>query len=416
MPEFDREGGSGRILHLIESLQDAGWSVTFLAENMTGGERYARLLRQRGIMVYGGIHSRGISADVYLPNPQTLLEVAGFDLVIVAFWYFAEALMPLVRAHAPQARLIVDSIDLHFLRQSRKTFFRKDNRQPPGALDQQYASEMIRELNAYAAADGVFTVSQKEADLINDFLATPAQAYAVPDREDLPASPIPFAERSGILFVGNFRHYPNVQAVEYLFEQILPRLDQRLLQRHPLYIVGNGLDGAIAALGHGLAHVKMVGWVPSLMPYYNRAAISIVPLLHGAGTKRKVIETLSVGTPCVSTSIGAEGLDLQHGDHVWIADDPEAFAAGVVQVLNDETLWGRLAQGGRAHIRATHGQEAIGRRLDTAIESVLERTPRQAASSKSLPWLSYEMTTRLKQVKVGLKHLLRKVDIRAQLE
>ena len=416
MPEFDREGGSGRVLHLIESLQDAGWSVTFFAENMSGGERYVRLLRQRGVMVYGGIHSRGISADEYLPSPKALLDVGGFDVVIVAFWYFAEALMPLIRTSAPQARIIIDSIDLHFLRQSRKAFFREAYTQPPGTLDERYASEMIRELNAYAAADGVFTVSQKEADLINDFLAAPDQAYAVPDRENLPASPVPFAERSGILFVGNFRHNPNVQAVEYLFEQILPRLDQRLLQRHPLYVVGNGLDETIGALGHGLPHVHMVGWVPSLLPYYNTAGVSIVPLLYGAGTKRKVIETLSVGTPCVSTSIGAEGLDLEHGDHIWVADDPDAFVDGIARVLSDEKLWRRLAQGGRAHIISTHGQEAIGKQLTTAIASVLERKPRQAVPSKPLPWLSIEMAKRVKQAKRGLKHLLRTVDIRTQLK
>ena len=384
MPEFDREGGSRRVLHLIEALQRDGWSVTFFAENMSGTERYVRLLQQRGVMVYGGPHSRGISADAYLSSPKTLLEDGGFDLVMVAFWYFAEALIPLIRTYAPQARIIVASIDLHFLRQSRKVFSHKDDTRPPGALDQAYASEMIRELNAYAAADGVLTVSQKEADLINDFLATPAQAKAVPDCEDLSVSPIPFAERKGILFVGNFRHYPNVQAVAYLFEQLLPKLPPHVLHEHPVYVVGNGLDEAIGAKGQGMPHVKMVGWVPSLLPYYNKTRVSIVPLLHGAGTKRKVIESLSVGTPCVSTSIGAEGLDLQHGQHIWIGDTPAAFVAGITRILHDEPLWHHLAQLGRAHIISRHGPELLGSYLSKAVASVMERVSSVAAPSKSV--------------------------------
>ena len=73
MPEFDRESGSRRIFHIITLLRDAGWSVSFFAENMTGGERYARILRQRGVMVYGGVHSRWIS-DEFMPNPKVLFE------------------------------------------------------------------------------------------------------------------------------------------------------------------------------------------------------------------------------------------------------------------------------------------------------------------------------------------------------
>jgi glycosyltransferase involved in cell wall biosynthesis len=408
MPEFDRESGSRRIYHLIKLLRETGWSVSLFAENMTGGERYARILRQEGIMVYGGIHSRGIS-DAYLPNPKVLLENGHFDLVLVAFWYFAEQLMPIIRATSPLTRIIVDSIDVHFLRQARKTFHREDRQQPVKALTMDYASEMIRELNTYAAADGVFTVSQKEADLINDFVAQPNLAHAVPDMEELELSPNSFEERKGILFVGNFRHEPNMEAIGYLFKHIVPRLDPAVLAQHPLLVVGNAMTEEIRRLGDDWPHVKMVGWVPSVIPYFNRARVSIVPLLHGAGTKRKVIESLSIGTPCVSTSIGAEGLALEHGKEIWVADDADAFATATERLLVDVDLWHHLREHGRARITATHGRQVVCDSLYAALAHVMDHPPLDPAPSKTLPWLTHEWTGRVQRARVGVKNILRTV-------
>jgi len=307
-------------------------------------------------------------------------------------------------------------MDVHFLRQARKAFSPDGSTHPPNALDLEYASEMIRELNIYAAADGVFTVSQNEADLINNFMADSNKAYVVTDIVELTLSPLPIKERKGILFVGNFRHPPNVQALEYLFEQIVPRLDPRVLQKHPLYIVGNALNDDIHKLGDGVPDVKMIGWVPSILPYFNNARISIVPLTYGAGTKRKVIETLSVGTPCVTTSVGAEGLGLQHGEHALIADDPGAFAAAIETLLDDEPLWHRIQKQGRARIVSTHGREDVRRSLDEAVSRVLEKAPSEGAPTESLTWLSNVLAGRMQRAKVGLKHLLRTVHIRAQLK
>ena len=410
MPEFDRESGSRRIFHLIELLREAGWAVTFFAENMTGGERYARQLRQRGVMVYGGVHSRWI-ADAYLANPKRLLAEGGYDLVLVAFWYLAEALLPLARLAAPNAHFVVDSIDLHFLREARKRF----SEDAAAALGAQYASEMTRELNVYAAADGVLTVSQKEADLINDFVAVPDRAFAVPDTEDLEPSAIPFEDRRGILFVGNFRHLPNVAAVEYLFGEVLPRLNPGLLEQHPLYVVGNGMTEPIRRLGEGRPGVRMVGWVPSVRPYYDRARLSIVPLTYGAGTKRKVIEALSIGTPCVSTPVGAEGLRLEHEKHLLVADAAETFAAAVGRLAGDADLWQRLVQQGRAHIVATHGRDVVRERLGRALARVMENPPAEGVPPQPLEWLSHELAGRLERTKVGVKRVLRGIRSRARL-
>lgn len=370
MPEFDREGGSRRVFHLIEFLREAGWAVSYVAQNGIDGERYAHTLQQMGVATYAS-RNPWAGGQESLVNPEALIATGHFDLVLVAFWDQAEFYLPVVRSLAPDARVVVDSVDLHFLRKSRSAFCGREGK-AAGQLDPQYANEMIRELNVYAAADAVLTVSQKEADLINDFVGVNDLAYAVPDTEDLPAAPLPFAERKGLLFIGNFRHPPNVQAVEWLCQDILPRIKPVLLAQHPAYIVGNGINEVSINYGD-VRDVRQIGWVPSVLPYLQSARISVIPLLYGAGTKRKLMQSLMVGTPCVSTSIGVEGLNLEDGLHVLVADDTARFAAAVERLLVDEELWEKLRLNGRSHIMAAHGRESVRACFDSVLGRIISK-------------------------------------------
>lgn len=359
MPEFDRESGSRRIYDFIDYLRSAGWAVSFVSQHVPEGERYARMLQQRGVAIYHGFDTR----------VEQLIGATCPDLALLAFWNVAEKLLPVVRRLAPGTPILVDSIDLHFLRNARENF-QRDSRDSLSLLNENFASEMLRELNVYAAADGVLAVSQKEADLINDLMNDPGLAHVVPDADDIPLSPLPFAARRGILFVGNYRHAPNVGAVEFLCREIIPRIDPSLLAEHPLSIVGNQLNETVQGYGRGLAHVKMVGWVPSVLPYLNQSRVKVIPLLFGAGTKRKLVQALLAGTPIVSTTIGIEGLGLQDGKNVLVADSPDTFARSVERLLNDESLWQRLACDGRTHIDGLHGREISRQRFLQAVQQV----------------------------------------------
>lgn len=372
VPEFDRESGSQRIFSCIEYLRHAGWAVSFVARDATGGEPYLRRLQQMGVATYSGEESF-LAGDSYLPDPAALVAHGRFDLAILHFWYIAEYYLPLFRTLSPHTRLIVDSIDLHFLRVARGTLGIRENGTPP-RLTTRHADEMMRELNTYVAADMVLTVSRKEADLLNDLTGIPGLAQVVPDGECIDSSPVPLAQRKGMVFIGNFRHPPNVGAVKYLCEEIVPQLDPVLLARHPIYIVGNNLDAEIATYGRGHPAIRMVGWVPSVLPYLYQARISLVPLLYGAGTKRKLLQALMTGTPSVATSIGAEGFGLQHGEHLLIADDAESFARSIHTLLLDDLLWQQIAAQGQAAIQASHSSAAAATHMLAAITKVMAAT------------------------------------------
>lgn len=375
MPEFDREGGSRRIFHLIELLCEEGWAVTFVAHDDIETGRYARVLRRMGVATFGRTPTSP-TAESMRGLVGELVARSGFDLAVLAFWPTGEDFLPIIRAHSPRTRVVIDSIDLHFLRQSRGAFLKSAE---PGVatLDARYADEMRRELNVYGASDAVLTVSNKEAELINDFTGA-RRAFAMPDMDEMPASCIPFSERRGVVFVGNFRHPPNADAVEYFFEEILPRVDPAAIAGHPVYVVGNDLSPALADLARPFLDARMVGWVPSVTPYLERARVSILPLRYGAGTKRKLIQAAMVGTPSVSTSIGTEGLGLEHAAEVLVADDADAFARAIEDLLTDEALWQTLSKKGRERVLVSHGREVVRTRLNAVLSMLMEPNPAPA--------------------------------------
>jgi glycosyltransferase involved in cell wall biosynthesis len=368
MPEYDRECGSKRIFDVVQMLREAGWDITYVARHDEGHDRYARALRQNGILTYAGFEAITDEA----------IARSRFDIAILAFWHVAEPWLPRLRRLSPATRIIVDSIDLHFLRSARGVFTRASSPAAAPALPASVGEEFVREVNAYAAADGLLAVSPKEAGLIGDLIGNPDGVRCVPLCEELPRSPLPFRDRRGLLFVGNFWHQPNVEAATYLVGEILPKVNPRLLTEHPLWIVGNASEDKVAPLGRA-PHVHVVGWVPSVLPYLSRARVMTVPLRHGAGTKGKLIQSLAVGTPVVSTAVGIEGLDVRDGREALVADDAAAFARGIETLLSDEPRWRRMADRGHAHVTARHSREVVRERLLAAIGHFLERPDRIVA-------------------------------------
>ena len=374
MPQPDLDSYSRRLFHFIGFLRDAGWEVACVARSPKGVEEFRHLLTDQGVTVAFGFAQ-------HEENVRSAAAAAQYDIAILGFWTFAEPLIPILQVVSPSTRIIVDSGDLHFLRNARRIL----RAAPPSLelLGEGYATETAREISVYAAANAVLAVSAKEKDLIGDLTAAPHRVHVVPDCEELAASPIPFAKRRGMFFVGNFEHPPNVEAVRFLCEQVLPHLDPDLLAAHPVTIVGSNMTDEVRAIAADWPAVRMLGWVPSVLPFLEQARVSLLPLLHGAGTKRKFIQALSIGTPTVSTSIGTEGLDVRDGEDVIVADDGFRFAVGIMRLLTDEQLWNRLARQGRERVRREHSASVARERLFAAIEEARRRRWPQAAARDS---------------------------------
>lgn len=352
-PEYDREGGAKRIFDIIRMLGELGASVTFVAQNALGAERYIQELQQLGVAVFVGFGA----------PLQRMVHSAHFDAALLAFWYVGERLTPMIRQQSPQTKILVDTIDVHFLRHARARFG-----VPAGRLDVPFGAEIVREVNAYAAVDAVLTVSSKEATLVADMTAGRPKTFAVPDIEDIPLSSIPRSQRQGVVFIGNFRHPPNVDALQFLCDQVVPRLPESLLNQHGVQVVGNALHEVRQVTSGRLpAGLRPIGWVPSVTPYLHRASVSILPLRYGAGTKRKLIQAMLAGTPSVTTSVGAEGLGVRHEQEALIADHAHDFAQAIQRLQREHDLWDHLAAAGRQHAMQRHGKAVLRDRLLAAL-------------------------------------------------
>lgn len=377
VPQHDRDSGSQRLWHFIRFLLDDGWTVDFLAAStVRDDKRYVRHLLSEGVTVHDGT----------LDDVQELIADGGYAVVLCAFWQVAELYLPLIRRESPSTCVILDSVDLQFVRDARRLLSRWWSGSQGWLLDAGYGAETAAELNAYGAADAVLAVSPDEAQLVGGMLSDPKRVFWVPDAEDLPRSRVPLTGRSGILFVGSFRHAPNLDALEYLVKEVAPLLDPTLLERHPITIVGDGLEQTGVDLALSVPHVRLVGWVPSLVRYLQQARITVVPLRYGAGTKRKMIQALMAGTPTVATSVGIEGLGLRPGRDVLLAGDAPSFAESIARLLEDDALWRRLSRRGRSWVEADHSVPAVRSRFLKAIEGAVElpRKPPMLVSSREV--------------------------------
>lgn len=154
-------------------------------------------------------------------------------------------------------------------------------------------------------------------------------------------------EPERLLFVGSLSYEPNVNACARFVDDVLPRLVARR-PRLVLDIVGRAPSPAVRALAG--PHVEIHADVPDVVPFLERCAVFVVPLRIGGGTRLKIPEALALGTPVVSTSIGAQGLELVHGEHLLLADTADALAAATESLLADPARAAALGAAGRAFV------------------------------------------------------------------
>jgi glycosyltransferase involved in cell wall biosynthesis len=158
----------------------------------------------------------------------------------------------------------------------------------------------------------------------------------------------------------------------YFVREIFPRI----LACRPnmvFYIVGAGAPEEIKRLAS--AKIVVTDTVPDVRPYVLKAAVFVVPLRMGGGTRLKVVEGLAMEKAVVSTSLGSEGIDVTHGQHLLIADEPDAFADAVLRILRDCGLAARLGREGRALVESRYTWETAVRRLEAFYDQLLAKAP-----------------------------------------
>lgn len=342
IPTPDQDSGSRRMFELLQLLTEAGLAVTFIPEvRPPQHEPYAAVLQRLGLEVRRGPEDLESVLEGLAP------ELA---LVVLARPIVAEAHMATVRRLAPAAKVVYDTVDLHFLRERRRAEVEKS-----AEARQQAELHYETEMRLAAEADATLVVSPVEQELLLG--EDPSlRVRVLPNIHADQHAGLPYAERKGLLFVGSFPHPPNRDAARWLVEEILPLVHQAL-PGVPVNIVGSQPTEEIMGLSRD--NVTVLGWVPDLTHLYRSSRVFVAPLRYGAGMKGKVGESLSYGLPVVTTRIGAEGMGLEDGNDVLIADDAAGFAEAVVRLYESRELWSSVAAAGRRTIAERYSPGAV---------------------------------------------------------
>jgi sugar transferase (PEP-CTERM/EpsH1 system associated) len=219
----------------------------------------------------------------------------------------------------------------------------------------------------------VITVSEHDRKLMSGWV-DPSRVTVVPTGVDLRQYHPDFSERDAktlVVFVGAMDWEPNIDAVEYFCKEVWPSVLKQVPDAK-FRIVGRNPDRRVQRLT--CSSIEVTGRIPSVMDHLREATVVVVPLRIGGGTRLKIYEAMAAGKAVVSTSVGAEGLDVHHALDIILADDPKAFAEAVLILLRD----GGVRKGyerAAAELAARYDWPAVGARFEAVLEKVIGHAP-----------------------------------------
>jgi O-antigen biosynthesis protein len=334
---------------VVRSLQRLGYAVTFAPDNGARLEPDTRELQRAGVeVVYGAV-------DVM----PALTEIgSSLTAAILSRPHPASRWLDSVREVAPAAVIAYDTVDLHWVRESRR-FALADARvvaengkvvaQGPKA-----AALFELELAMVRASDVTIAVTDEERSQLLRHVPD-ARVIVIPTIHEIAEEVRPAPGRHDVVFVGGFEHPPNADAVEYLVRDVMPHV----WQRRPdvsVTVVGGSVPSEVQQLASSRVDIR--GWVADLDPILSSARTMVVPVRYGAGVKGKITQGLASGLPVVTTRVGAEGLDGRDGENMLIGDDAVSLAERILRIADDDELW---------HVLSSRGRELVASRCSPAV-------------------------------------------------
>jgi len=349
----DQDSGSLDTFNHIKIFQSLGYKVTFIPDNLVYVDHYTADLQRIGVeCLY----------QPYIGSVATHLEKHGlkYDVVMLYRPHVAEPHIENVRKYCPQAKIIFETVDLHYVREQRQAQI-EDNE----AMAERASITKRRELDVAAKADCTIVLSPIEKELLLRENPQLRVALVRPPRY-IHGSDRPFEKRADILYVGGFQHLPNVDAVLFFVKEIFPHIQKRL-GKIKFYVIGSKVPQSILQLASD--SVVIMGHVKDISPCFGRCRISVAPIRYGAGVKGKILSALGHGLPSVATSMACEGMGLEHGKDILIADEPEKFAEAVeVLYLNCE-LWQTISRNGLDTIKKGYSFEVVREKLREVLDT-----------------------------------------------
>lgn len=339
-PEPNSSAAGGRMMQLIALFQNQGFAITF-ASPAQDSDFMVNLADYDVDKVSIALNDSNF--DLFIKELQPTVVVFDRFMIEEQFgWRVAE--------HCPNAVRILDTEDLHCLRLARQNAFKANRNFDISDLKKEDVAK--REIASILRSDVALMVSEYEMEVLQSvFNIDPSLLYYLPllvTTFDL--NPLPYIQRQHFVFIGNFLHEPNWNAVQYLKETIWPII-RKQFPTAVVEIYGAYPSQKVFQLHNEKDGFLIKGRAESAKEVISNARVLLAPIRFGAGIKGKLLEAMEYGTPSVTTSIGAESM---HADLDWngsFEDDPQEFADASVRLYQDEIFWKQSQQNGFSIIK-----------------------------------------------------------------
>jgi O-antigen biosynthesis protein len=335
-PEPDKNAGAVTMLQFMGIYCEHGWEVYFWPLDRDFRGRYGETLMELGVTVLSAKNTFGSFKSWWIENSKD------FDLILLSRPICAAITLPAVKQYG-LARVIYYGHDLHFQRITLESV-------ATGKKEQLLLAERFKklEMGAWRYADIILYPSEEEVRLVRELAPYADVRFVTPyisRVSEMDTAKLPIGQR--LLIVGNFRHSPNVDALQWVLEGLW----SEILKRSPgaeLVVVGGSIPSELKSRLSELRRVVVLGWLSeeALSLEYEKCRVVLAPLRFGAGVKYKVVQALQSGRPVITTSIGLQGLD-ESSPALLRADSAEEFAILCSQLLIDSASWFTLSNEAR---------------------------------------------------------------------
>lgn len=325
IPTPDKDSGSNRLKEIILSFKELGYNCIFCTKNVYRTDKYIKYFSDLGIIMY-------VETNQYNDYFNFLKSIPKVDYI----WHSGPNTLKnnfkKTTKILPNSKSIFDMVDIHFLRYQRAIELEPYK----VSLRKKYKKYFEIETKLAPKIDCVVAISEVEKKIMTtyidaDKLITISNIhYPKIDKKDTLA----FEERQDLLFIGS-THAPNIDALYYLYNDIMPIVWEKL-PNLTVNIIGN-VNEKISDINHPKFIFK--GYVPDIESFFINSKMMIAPLRYGAGVKGKIGQAFEYYLPVISSSIGTEGMKLTNNQNVLINDTKEDFANAIIDLYTNKKLW-----------------------------------------------------------------------------
>jgi glycosyltransferase involved in cell wall biosynthesis len=357
---------------LTEGLRDAGeycrQVVTVPDHRHRASGKLKRVLQLRSLLSRYSWERKSYRRPAVQRALDHHLARNDYDIINCEFAFMGGYRFEPRREKARRTRLVLDAHNVEYDILRRTALATRFDRKLFNTLN--YVKLRREERATWARFDGCAFTSERDEGIARHEVPM-ARTTVIPNGVDIDL----FQPRSGcrgehqtVLFFGAINYYPNTDAVLFLLREVLPHL-QRQQPSVTIRIVGPGAPPEIRMLAS--ARVQVVGFVDDLPDEIAKASVVVAPLRIGGGTRLKIVEAMAMAKPIVSTTVGAEGLAVNHERDILLADEPQALAREISRLLEDEAMRSRLGEAARETAEARYSWHTSAKKLSAFYESLL---------------------------------------------